>query len=101
MPAPFRLSVPSVTCFSARTTASLAPLPLVTALRNLKPETKFIMLVQQLAGILDDLRKAARVETRPADERAVDVGLAHERRGIFRLHAAAILDADFVGGRLV
>src|SRR5881275_2568966 len=42
-----------------------------------------------------DLREAARVETGTADERTVDIRLRHECGGVVRLHAAAVLNANF------
>src|SRR5438445_13123794 len=41
-----------------------------------------------------------RVEARAADERAVDLGLGHQRLGVLRLHAAAIQDTDGLGDLL-
>ena len=50
---------------------------------------------------MHDLREAARIEARAADQRAVDIGLRHERARIVGLHAAAVLDPNFVRGRLI
>src|SRR5204863_1892230 len=50
---------------------------------------------------LDYLGKAARIKARATDERAVDIGLRHERAGVVWLHAAAVLNSNLVGGRFV
>src|ERR1044072_7206553 len=49
----------------------------------------------------DDLSEAARVETGTTDKGAVDVWLTHELDCVFRLHAAAVLNADALGCRVV
>ena len=46
------------------------------------------------AGRGDDGGEARRVQARPADERAVDVGLREERRGVVGLDAAAVEQRD-------
>src|SRR5581483_1269336 len=45
----------------------------------------------------DDLREAARIEAGATDECAVDVLLRHEFSGVFRLHAAAVLNTNALG----
>jgi len=54
-----------------------------------------------LARPLHDLRKTARIEARAAHERAIDVWLRHKRARVIRLYAAAVLNADFFGGRFI
>ena len=54
-----------------------------------------------IARGFDDLGEAARVEAGAADERAVDVGLAHEFAGILRFHAAAVLNPHSLGCGLI
>src|SRR5262249_59575909 len=49
----------------------------------------------------DDLPEGARIETRAADERTVNVRLDHQRARVFRFHAAAVLDSNPLGGRFV
>src|SRR6266540_1790234 len=48
-----------------------------------------------------DLGEAARVEAGAADEGAVDIRLAHEFACILRFHAAAVLNTDSLGCRVV
>src|SRR5579885_3605204 len=47
-----------------------------------------------LPSIVYDAREGRGLEARPADERAVDVGLGHERVDVLRLHAPTIQDAQ-------
>src|SRR5882724_6926158 len=54
-----------------------------------------------VACSLHDLGEAARVETSPADEGTVNVGLAHEFAGILRFHAPAVLNPNPFGCRIV
>ena len=49
-----------------------------------------------LAGGFDDGREGVGLESRAADEGAVDVRLRHEFGCVFGLDRAAVLDADFV-----
>src|SRR5471032_2033179 len=51
-------------------------------------------------GGRDQVEEAAGLETRAADQPAVDVLLAEELRGIGRLHRAAVEDAHPPGHRL-
>ena len=53
------------------------------------------------AGGFHDLSEAARIKAGAADEGAVDVGLAHEFAGIFRFHAAAVLNPHSLGCGLI
>ena len=46
------------------------------------------------AGRFDNMEKGARVETRAADQKAVNIVLFHEFGGVFRLHTAAVKDAE-------
>src|SRR5262250_715804 len=48
-----------------------------------------------------DRGEAARIETGAANQCAVDVRLAHQIVRVFRFHAPAILDSNFVGGPVV
>src|SRR6266496_4088196 len=54
-----------------------------------------------LAGRLNDLGEAARVKAGPADEGAVDVRLAHEFARVLWFDAAAVLNTDSFGCRVV
>src|SRR4051812_37705463 len=54
-----------------------------------------------VVAVLDDPRELVRVEAGPADERAVDVWLAHQLGDVRRLHRSAVLDADRLGGGAV
>src|SRR5262249_20393236 len=49
--------------------------------------------------ILHDAGEGHRIEARTTHERAVDVRLGHERIDVLGLHAAAVEDADALGGR--
>ena len=63
-----------------------------TASSTLRPRT--------ISGApVDDAGEVVGIERRAADERAVDLGHRHELGDVARLHAAAVLDADRVGGR--
>ena len=57
----------------------------------------------RLLGIdleIDNLGEVSRLQGRAADQAAVDLGLSHEALNVGGLHAAAVLDADFLGGTL-
>src|SRR5262249_723440 len=54
-----------------------------------------------LARRFDDLGEAARVEAGAADERAVDVWLAHEFARVLRFHAATVLNSDSLSCGLI
>src|SRR5688500_2189020 len=56
---------------------------------------------QTAATGLHDLGEAARIEAGAADEGAVDIRLGHKRAGVVRLHAAAVLDPNLVGGGFI
>src|SRR5206468_6569745 len=45
--------------------------------------------------------EAARIKAGAADKGAIDVGLAHQFACVLRLHAAAVLNPDPLGGRVV
>ena len=54
------------------------------------------IIVGLLRG-LHDCRELGRLQRRPSDQCAVDVGLRHQRLRVARLHAAPVEDADVVG----
>ena len=48
----------------------------------------------------DDCQEILRLQARAADQRAIDVGLAEQRRRVVRLDAAAVLDDERLRRRL-
>src|SRR5881394_426166 len=48
-----------------------------------------------------DLRKTAWLQAGSADERAINVGLGHERGRVVGLDASAVLNPDLLRGRIV
>src|SRR5450631_53276 len=79
----------------ARSAASLPILPDQTQIA--RGQTAPLLFLRAM----DDLCEAAWIETRAADERAIYVWLHHERAGVIRLYAAAVLNANLVGRGLV
>ena len=71
---------------------------LLTTTRDIQSHQRGAQVTLRVEPVLDDRGELVGVEARPADERAVDVGLGHQLGDVRRLHRPAVLDPDRRGG---